>query len=234
MFSKSISFDYEIDLPIDCNRTLMPLTLGSYFDYSSYDYACFHTIPNEFSKQNNVGIPSSVMVEKKSDIRLLEPSHFCMCNGTDSDINVKQLENHSVDLNFPKRKPAILKFDFYDKVQQLISLLSMASMNEDEIIIHRKNKMKQRMRTFRGSRSRYIGVTLNKNSWQALISVGKKKTYIGSYPEEVLAAISFDFYSIVLQGLNASTNFDYTRRMVIDMIDNYLQNGNKFVAKLYH
>ena len=66
MLSKSISFDCEIDLPIDCNRTLIPFNLSS-----NFDYACFHTILNEFSKQNNVGTPSSVMVEKESDIRLL-------------------------------------------------------------------------------------------------------------------------------------------------------------------
>ena len=211
----------------------MPIDFAKCFDYSSCDYGRGYIIPNELSKEHKIDTLSQNMEENEVSIRALDLSSFCIWNDAQSEIKNKHLEYDPVSLNLPRSRLAIEKIDFNGKVQQLISLLSIPSINKDDVLIHRKSKMGQRMRPLREYKSRFIGVTLNKNSWQALISIDMKKTYIGSYPEEIFAAISYDFYSILVKGLKAATNFDYTRTMIIDMVDNFIQNGNKFVVQDY-
>ena len=67
-------------------------------------------------------------------------------------------------------------------------------------------------------RSAYIGVFKNGPNWQSLISIDKKKTYIGTYLTEIEAARAFDYYSILLHGLTAVTNLDYSKRDILELI----------------
>ena len=94
------------------------------------------------------------------------------------------------------RSPAIYKFDISSKIDELMNLLSNTITDDYTVLIHKRTKAKRYIGGLRSSKSNYIGVNLNKNSWQALISVEKKKTYIGSFNNEIIAAIAFDFYSI--------------------------------------
>lgn len=41
--------------------------------------------------------------------------------------------------------------------------------------------------------------------------IEKKKTYIGSYKSEEEAATVYDQYNILINGINAKTNFAYTK-----------------------
>jgi hypothetical protein len=58
-------------------------------------------------------------------------------------------------------------------------------------------------------RSKYRGVSKNGNKWQVLIMVNNKKSYLGSYPSEELAARVYDIYAIKSYGNKARTNFVY-------------------------
>mmetsp|Transcript_27958 Transcript_27958/g.32053 ORF Transcript_27958/g.32053 Transcript_27958/m.32053 type:complete len:98 (+) Transcript_27958:345-638(+) len=83
-----------------------------------------------------------------------------------------------------------------------------------------------------GRRSNYIGVSKNGDVWQSLIMIDGKKTYIGSYHTEEEAALSYDFYSMILKQFSAKTNFDYTLMQIRRMVDNYFINGNSLVPSL--
>lgn len=50
---------------------------------------------------------------------------------------------------------------------------------------------------------------------------------------EKQAAVTFDFYSLLLNGINATTNFSYTGGKVKEMLDSFVNNGNRFDALLF-
>ena len=80
-------------------------------------------------------------------------------------------------------------------------------------------------------RSKYIGVFKNNHNWQAFITMNKKKIYIGSYSLEEGAAKAFDFYSILLNKEKATTNFDYTKQDLFEILQEYNTNGNKYISE---
>lgn len=89
--------------------------------------------------------------------------------------------------------------------------------------------MKGMYRNKSGRRSRFIGVSKNSQNWQVLINLGDFKKYIGTYSTEKEAAIAYDFYSIILNGYKANTNFSYNLTTVMDMINSYKANDRTFV-----
>lgn len=83
-------------------------------------------------------------------------------------------------------------------------------------------------------RSRFTGVTKNSINYQTLIVVGGKKTYVGSYPLEVDAAITFDFYSLMLHKEKASTNFSWRAEDIFEMMDSFNWNDGVFDPTKFH
>ena len=76
-----------------------------------------------------------------------------------------------------------------------------------------------------GRRSRYVGVSKNSNNWQVLINMNNQKVYIGSYPTQEEAAVVYDFYSIVVHGKKAKTNFYYDRDTLLYMVNSFMATG---------
>lgn len=66
-----------------------------------------------------------------------------------------------------------------------------------------------------------------------MIAINKKKTYLGSFDDEKEAALTFDFYSILLHSIEANTNYSYTVSSIDEMIKNYVQFNGKFNASYY-
>ena len=95
------------------------------------------------------------------------------------------------------------------------------------LFVHGKRKSTARVRVS-SRRSHYTGVFKNGDNWQALISIQKRKTYIGIYASELEAAKAFDFYSILLNNITAIANFDYTKKDIIGMIENFVSNDGKY------
>ena len=58
--------------------------------------------------------------------------------------------------------------------------------------------------------SQYRGVSKNGNQWQVLIMVNRNKSYIGSYPNEEIAARIYDIFALKNRGIKARTNFIYS------------------------
>ena len=48
--------------------------------------------------------------------------------------------------------------------------------------------------------------------------IEKKKTYIGTFKTEEEAARTYDRYSILINGINAKTNFEYTKAEIVDLL----------------
>lgn len=85
--------------------------------------------------------------------------------------------------------------------------------------------------------SRYRGVSKNGNQWQVLMMINKKKSYIGSFPSEKVAARIYDILSLKNRGLNARTNFIYTSQQIkyiceID-IDIKAENIYEIITQLF-
>ena len=204
MWSKSQFFEIQIDLPIDCNKTLAPLGSGIY-------PKCVYSLlsPAEIYVENNIQCwiePSAIHQMPK--IEAINLSDYCSWNDRQLKSNLDKIDFEVMEAKQAIRSPAIYKFDISSKIDELINLLSNTITDDYTVLIHKRAKAKRFIGGLRSSKSNYIGVNLNKNSWQALISLGKQKTYIGSFNKETIAAIAFDFYSIWFHGLEALTNFD--------------------------
>ena len=116
--------------------------------------------------------------------------------------------------------------DFQQNIAALLSTIKRVT-NENKMVVHGKRKSIARVR-MSNRRSHYTGVFKNGDNWQALISIQKRKTYIGTYTNELEAAKVFDFYSILLNNITATANFDYTKKDIIEMIENFVSNDGKY------
>lgn len=215
----------SIFLPIHNDRTLFP-TKNTWKNFEHH----IPYVPNEIvlvMPTCSSGTESDIKFNSSLIKELYLDSHHkdWLQNNKETDINTKFTEEVIKPSCAPK--VAIEKIDFEEKVNQMIDSLDHIQ-NPDCIVIKKSVKAMERRNGRNLSRSRYIGVTLKRNSWQALIWVNKKKIYIGSYRNEKDAALAFDFYSIILHGFRATTNFDFKKDAIIKMISNYIQNGRKF------
>ena len=94
-------------------------------------------------------------------------------------------------------------------LEKLVNTLNMYPEDLNTIIIFQKKKHSRAKTSER--RSTFIGVSKNGPSWQSMITVEKRKIYIGTYKTEREAAIAFDFYSILIHTMEGKTNFSYTK-----------------------
>uniref|UniRef100_A0A7S3K8S1 AP2/ERF domain-containing protein n=1 Tax=Euplotes crassus TaxID=5936 RepID=A0A7S3K8S1_EUPCR len=154
--------------------------------------------------------------------------HFCVCPQQIPTNDIDAVQECLTNEGSPNNKAAfrrtrISSMHFDDKVGALRQALSVFH-NPDEVVFMSNTKGKDRINAS-VKRSKYIGVCKNGPHWQALISINKKKTYIGTYQTQVLAAKAYDLYCMLLQGLKGKTNFCYTKAEVEEMIDNYVDQG---------
>ena len=124
------------------------------------------------------------------------------------------------------KKKCIEAIDFTSKIDLLSGIIGGIMNNWDSsvekfIIISKRKPNTPRGKKFSKRRSQYIGVSRNGSSYQVLISVNGRKTYLGSFDNEHEAAVTFDFYSILLHSIEAKTNFSYTAFNILEMIQNY-------------
>jgi hypothetical protein len=116
-----------------------------------------------------------------------------------------------------RRKRLLLQERTRGKVPQILSSLELVT-NEEATLITARSKAAPRRNTNSQRRSRYIGVFKNGEKWQSLIAIDGIKTYIGTYASQLEAAKAFDYYSILLNGLTAITNFDYCKRSIEELL----------------
>ena len=119
------------------------------------------------------------------------------------------------------------KYHFEEKADKALRLL-LSVKSDYSLLINGSRKADPKYGPLSNTRSSYIGVSRNGAQWQALITINKRKTYIGSYESEQDAAVAFDFHCILLHSLRAKTNFSYSKASIVSMIANYKENNNYF------
>jgi len=86
--------------------------------------------------------------------------------------------------------------------------------------------------------SKYRGVSKNGNKWQVLIMINSKKSYIGSYLSEEIAARIYDILSIKNRGIKAKTNFIYNHIQIKKIIESKINiksdNISDIIKKIIH
>jgi len=128
------------------------------------------------------------------------------------------------------KKQTLLKhYKFPEKAHCFKHLLMGINQRCFPLIIKASKKPLPKRGNISKTRSNFIGVTKNASHWQALISVWRRKTYIGTYKSELEAAVAFDFICILLHKLSAKTNFSYSKDDILDMLYNYDRNDQVLV-----
>ena len=136
-------------------------------------------------------------------------------------------QKQDVKKRFDNTHLMLKKYHFEVKADKVLRLL--LSVNSDHsLLINGSRKADPKYGPISNTRSSYIGVSGNGAQWQALITINKRKTYIGSYESEQDAAVAFDFHCILLHSLRAKTNFSYSKANIVSMISNYKENNNYF------
>ena len=116
----------------------------------------------------------------------------------------------------PKKKARISDLDFTNHFLKLNEFMRLIN-DDDEIVFSSKQKSSSRANAS-SKRTSYFGVSKNGPNWQSLISINKKKTYVGTFMTEREAGEAFDFYSMLLHRSGALTNFSYTKAQIERLI----------------
>lgn len=120
-----------------------------------------------------------------------------------------------------------------DKVKSCLSWVQDVPNQEDQIFSRTTKAAASIGRKQTKKRSKFIGVSRNGNHWQALIVIEDIKVYLGTYKSQKDAATVFDFFSIMLHDKLAKVNSSYNAKQVQLMIQNFQENGNKFIPTLF-
>lgn len=154
-------------------------------------------------------------------------SHFCLCDlPTLQDF--KEQEKHQHKRSQSKGDKTIDKHDFYHEAQKLCKMLSRHADSKKPFAYGKPKAQPRGSSAVSRRRSRFTGVTRNSVNFQTLVVISGKKTYVGSFSEELHAAIAFDFYSMLLRGLKGVTNFTYRAEEVGAMLDSFMARGQEF------
>ena len=108
----------------------------------------------------------------------------------------------------------------------LIKMLILLNQGIDVSLKHSSKSARGLHNGVSHRRSAYVGVLRNRGKWQVFLNEGSIKKYIGTYESEVEAAVVNDFYSIGINFLNAKTNFNYSRDLIVSMIESYFRDEN--------
>eukprot|EP00352_Strombidinopsis_acuminata_P003714 CAMPEP_0176404070 /NCGR_PEP_ID=MMETSP0126-20121128/50580_1 /TAXON_ID=141414 ORGANISM="Strombidinopsis acuminatum, Strain SPMC142" /NCGR_SAMPLE_ID=MMETSP0126 /ASSEMBLY_ACC=CAM_ASM_000229 /LENGTH=91 /DNA_ID=CAMNT_0017782659 /DNA_START=270 /DNA_END=545 /DNA_ORIENTATION=- len=82
--------------------------------------------------------------------------------------------------------------------------------------------MKKKKKSYQNQVSRsskYTGVSRNGKMWQVQIGSVSGKRYMGRFDNEIDAAKCYDKFKISQKGIDAKTNFDYSRAEIEKILD---------------
>jgi hypothetical protein len=134
------------------------------------------------------------------------------------------------DLSKYPQKPSLTihSYDFSSHIKELVDKFTPMLGSKKFFVCGKRKSNACRRKQLSKRRSQFTGVTRNSINYQTLVVIDGKKTYVGSFPEEKHAAITFDFYSMLLRERKATTNFSYTADEINAMMGHFLQNDGVF------
>ncbi|CAI2371379.1 unnamed protein product [Moneuplotes crassus] len=177
----------------------------------------------QHKEKEDLASPSSIAQEEPS---VSESSSSAMKSNQKSPKRTSRRSRHEETERSKAKKNLMFKLgNFNERVEALSQVVQAITSNT--VLVSAKKKAQSRRGPISNKRSEYIGVSRNGPHWQSLITIKKRKTYIGSYRDERDAALAFDFYSLLLHSLSAKTNFDYTKEDISIMISNFKGNDGR-------
>ena len=103
---------------------------------------------------------------------------------------------------------------YFEQRRNVLTQL-LNSFAENDVVIHPlMKKLRAKNSRSKTAGSRFRGVSKNKLKWQVMIMGNFKKFYIGGLKTEEEAAKLYDKLAIFYHGMEAKTNFQYTKREV--------------------
>ena len=154
--------------------------------------------------------------------------NYCVCDVPPSCFQPASNSAMNQDLFAPvaqgkNKRVSIEDISLERSAQRMYEALNAKPCDLSATVVFSKKKHERRKRSNR--RSHFIGVSKNGPSWQAMITVNRRKTYIGTYKDERDAAIAFDFYSMLIHNMMGKTNLSYTKGQLYEMLDNFSKNN---------
>lgn len=220
---KAHIFPKEINFSIFNRRKLIDIDQKKNLENDMNDSQSY---PFNFENKN---------VQKLFDDSLSSCDHKIQIN---SDYFKRNLISHN---SF--RKNTLTEIKYFDVKKNIIDNCSLDPITNKEIKVFKNNKTvyingillnsystsraikkakklkKINFLVQKKTSSKYRGVSKNGNKWQVLMTINKKKYYIGSYLSEELAARIYDIYAIKYKGTKARTNFFYNNNQIKEICE---------------
>jgi len=107
---------------------------------------------------------------------------------------------------------------YFEQRRNVLTQL-LESFKQDDIVIHPlMKKLKTKNSRSKTVGSKYRGVSKNKHKWQVMIMGNFKKFYIGGIKTEIEASKLYDKLAIFYHGMEAKTNFQYSKKQIEALI----------------
>jgi len=197
--------------------------------YSQYNYNNFIQKKRNFSPNTNFNIEN---LNIYNNLNITKDKYKSSNENKNKEILEKKInyfssnEKKEINLNFNN-------IELFNNEMKIIKNNKTVYMNKF-LIKEKKNKLFKDIKYKR--RSKYRGVSKNGIGWQVLMKFKSKKSYIGTYYSEELAARIYDVLSIKRMGINAKTNFLYDNEKILKIlklnIDFKSPNISKIISEL--
>ena len=202
-----------------CNLNEMELFEYYYSLTTVQDYKIAYIYPEQMAY--NYFTPTQELLDKYClwvDLKFWECSIVNDSNDNESKDNKGKDNEGKGEENIVSsmRIPKIKLLCFQEHLQNLVEYLDSFA-TPDSNIFERHIKKSSR-RNASSKRTQYFGVNKNGPNWQTLISINRRKTYVGTFMSEVKAARAYDFYSMLVHLDSAKTNFNYNKIQAIALV----------------
>ena len=146
----------------------------------------------------------------------------------DNCLNVTDLKNVKNDIkeNTENKRKSL-------ELNEIIKEVN--NFNEKPKEVKNRKSVKRKRIKFKVNKKirRYKGISRNKKRWQVYLMINKKNTYLGSYKSKKMAAKVYDLMCIKKNGINAKTNFKYSKRFMNKIFKMNNINDNNIFQKIF-
>ena len=179
--------------------------------YSQYNYNNFIQKKRNFNPNTNFNIEN---LNIYNNLNITKDKYKSLNENKNKEILEKKI-NYFISNVKKEINSNFNNIELFNNEMKIIKNNKTVFMNKF-LIKEKKNKLFKDIKYKR--RSKYRGVSKNGIGWQVLMKFKSKKSYIGTYYSEELAARIYDVLSIKRMGINAKTNFLYDNEKILKIL----------------